>query len=159
MYRRGHERDLRNWRAAEPGWAAGLSRLPSGLRFAGVGGLAFVADMVGMGLLIQGVGLSALAARGLCLPLAASLAWYLNRRLTFDATGGPLLYQWLAYMGTNAAGLLVNVALYALIVSASALAAAHPLISAMPGGLVGLLVHYRLAARLVFVGGALSSHR
>lgn len=120
--------------------------------FGTVGAVAFVVDMSVLGLGVYGFGLAPGHARLLSIPAATTLAWYLNRRLTFRRRGhaGPAR-EWLRYMTASTGNLAVNYFGYLALVSCTRVGAAHPLFSVLPGALAGLALNYWLVSRWVFV--------
>lgn len=141
--RRKQQRALRRW-----------------LAFAAAGLTAFVVDMGVLGLLVHGLGMAALRARLISIPLAASTAWMMNRRFTFvSGEDRARWHQWLRYLAINTISITVNYGCYLGLVSATAIGRAHPLASIVPGALVGLWMNYQLAGRWVFRDPNLSSDR
>ncbi|RJS93285.1 GtrA family protein [Salinisphaera sp. Q1T1-3] len=147
--------------ACDLSWCARLARrIHRPALFAAVGGVAFGVDMTVLGGLVHGLGLAPAIARGLSILAALSVAWYINRRVTFAAAGGGgHLGEWLSYLAVNALGMGLNYGIYVAIVSLTRLGAAHPLLSVVPGGVLALGVNYGLASRLIFRTGEVSSHR
>ncbi|MES1953954.1 GtrA family protein [Salinisphaera hydrothermalis] len=130
------------------------------LAFGAAGLIAFGVDMGALGALVHGLGMAPVKARLISIPLAASTAWLINRRFTF-ASGDDRArwHQWLRYLAVNTINVTVNFGCYLALVSATAVGAAHPLISVVPGALLGLAINYRLAGRWVFRDPNLSSGR
>ncbi|MGB7755128.1 MAG: GtrA family protein [Salinisphaera sp.] len=121
------------------------------LSFGAAGMVAFGVDMGVLGVLVHGLGMVALRARLISIPMAASTAWMINRRFTFvSGDDRARWHQWLRYLAVNTINVSVNYGGYVGLVSATAIGAAHPLISVVPGALLGLWGNYLLAGRWVF---------
>lgn len=130
------------------------------LTFCAAGLVAFGVDMSVLGALVHGLGVGPARARLVSIPLAASTAWFINRRLTFASGDNPARWrQWLRYLAVNMVNVTVNYGCYLGLVSLTAAGAAHPLASVVPGALIGLWINYRLAGRWVFRDPNLSSGR
>ncbi|WP_109993182.1 GtrA family protein [Salinisphaera sp. LB1] len=130
------------------------------LSFALAGLTAFGVDMSVLGMLVHGLEMAPLRARLISIPLAASTAWLINRRFTFvSGDDRARWHQWLRYLAVNTVNVIVNYGCYLGLVSATAIGAAHPLLSVVPGALVGLWGNYLLAGRWVFRDPNLSSGR
>ncbi len=130
------------------------------LSFAAAGLVAFAVDMGVLGVLVHGLGMVALRARLISIPLAASTAWLINRRFTFvSGDDRARWHQWLRYLAVNTINVSVNYGCYVALVSTTRLGAAHPLASVAPGALLGLWGNYLLAGRWVFRDPNLSSGR
>ena len=87
------------------------------LRFGAVGLAAALVDLGGMQALIV-LGLPALAARAVSLPLAMLVAWQLNRRFTFAASRRAAAVEGARYMLVAAAAALTNYLVFAAAMSA-----------------------------------------
>lgn len=130
------------------------------LAFGAAGLMAFGVDMGVLGVLVHGLGMAPLRGRLVSIPLAASTAWFMNRRFTFVSGDERARWQqWLRYLAVNMVNVVVNYGCYLGLVSATAIGAAHPLASVVPGALVGLWGNYLLAGRWVFRDPNLSSGR
>lgn len=130
---------------------AGLRARMPWLLFAAVGGIAFGVDMVVLAVGVYGLGLAPAHARLISIPIAASAAWIINRRITFPGQRRTRrLFEWLRYLLANTGNLAINYGGYAAIVTFTAVGAAHPLISIIPGAFTGLCLNYWLASRWVF---------
>ena len=113
------------------------------LRFACVGVVGFAVDAGVLQALVSLAHWGPIAARGVAIPVAVFATWLLNRTITFpEAVGGPALASLLRYAMVSAAGAGVNFAVYAVLVFASAILAAHPLVPLAVASIVALLVNY-----------------
>lgn len=82
---------------------------------------------------------------------AATAAWILNRQIAFaDRKSDALLPEWLRYLAANSLGGLVNYAVYAALVTVSALFATYPFLAVAAGSLSGLLVNFNMSQQFVF---------
>jgi len=83
-------------------------------------------------------------------PVAATAAWWLNRRFTFRGSGLLPHREWLRYVVANSVGWLMNNATYLLIISHLSLASAHPSLAVAAGSVSGLTANFFLSRRIVF---------
>jgi putative flippase GtrA len=119
------------------------------LRFSVVGSLGFVVDLLVLMVATQVFKVDALLARLISMPVAAVVTYLLNRVYTFDAKPAGLV-RLLVYIGCVAVGLLVNTAVYALVLL---VLGEHPLVlcfAAGCGAIAGLSFNYGLARHVVF---------
>ena len=117
-------------------------------RFVLVGTAVFGVNAVLVELLVTAVG--PVWAQVIAFPLAATLAWWLNRRYTFGASGSSLRREWLHYILANALGWLLNNGVYLLCVDRFALAARHPALAVAAGSIAGMVANFILSRQLVF---------
>lgn len=117
-------------------------------RFVLVGTAVFGVNAALVELLVAGVG--PLWAQVIAFPLAATLAWWLNRRYTFGASDRSLGREWLHYILANALGWLLNNGVYLLCVDRFALAARHPSLAVAAGSIAGMAANFILSRQLVF---------
>lgn len=117
-------------------------------RFVLVGTAVFGVNAVLVELLVTGMG--PLWAQVIAFPLAATLAWWLNRRYTFGASGSGLRREWLRYMLANGLGWLLNNGVYLLCVDRFPLAALHPSLAVAAGSIAGMVANFILSRQLVF---------
>jgi putative flippase GtrA len=119
------------------------------LRFGVVGTLGFGVDTATVyatkaWLGLYGAGIAAYL-------VAASFNWILNRVWTFRGqSSGRMHRQWLAFLGANLIGFVVNRGLYSLLVTVSALCAAYPVLAVACGSVAGLFFNFTLSRRMVF---------
>ena len=124
---------------------------PRFLAFCVVGGIGFAVDAGALTALVHGAGLGPYAARVASFALAVSVTWALNRRWTFaSATPGSKAAEYGRYFGVQAAGALINLAVYAACIEAAAAFRAYPTVALAVGSAVALLFNYAAAGRLVF---------
>lgn len=115
------------------------------------GGLAFLVDAGLTQAWVSLAGLDPWTARALSFPVAVTCTWLFNRSFTFRPSRGlPLHREWLLYVSTQAGGLSVNLATYALLVWLSGTAARWPALAVAAGSLAGLLVNFFGAKRVAF---------
>jgi putative flippase GtrA len=115
-----------------------------------VGVLGFVVDA---GVLYVGLycGLGLYAGRAVSYMSAVSATWVLNRRYTFERTGGHnRLHEWARFVVSQLSGATINLGMYALLVHMSPLVARYPIIGVAVGSLSGLLVNFSVARAYVF---------
>jgi putative flippase GtrA len=132
-----------------------LARLPDRatilqfLRFGVVGGLGFLVDTGTVYLLRGPLGLY--WAGALAYPVAASFTWAVNRFWTFRGQGaGSAGAQWVRFLAANLLGFALNRGTYFLMITISAICAAHPVIAVAAGAGAGMFVNFDLSRRLVF---------
>lgn len=83
--------------------------------------------------------------------VAATFTWAMNRRFTFRVQRGHSRWrEWLRFLAANSAGGMLNYAVYALLVMASAMVAKLPVIGVAAGSVAGLALNFCLSKRLVF---------
>ena len=120
-------------------------------KFAAIGAAGFVVDAAVLQAAISGVGLSPYTARVVSYGAAATVTWWLNRRITFRAQAShDAVREWLRFLGANAAGGALNYAVFAALVASSAFFAGHPAVAVAAGSLSGLVCNFTLSRRLVF---------
>lgn len=127
---------------------------PSLLRFGVVGALGFAIDGGVMQLLSSLAAISPLAARAVSFPLALSVTWILNRTWTFE-TGRlrPPAAQYKRYIAVQVAGLLINYAAFAVLVTLGppvGVQPMFPLLALAIGAALSLVLTYSLSRTLVF---------
>ena len=111
--------------------------------------------LVGMGALVLGgvvlqvslsLGLSPAAAAVPTYAAGTFWTWQANRRFTFRPGALTLGREFLAYFGTSAAGILVNVSVYLIALAGGF----HPFLALLAGAAVGALFNFLGYDRLVF---------
>ncbi len=124
---------------------------PRIVNFAIVGCVGFLADAAVLygALYILGVGFY--IGRLISYTGAASVTWYLNRRITFAGTGSRnALAEWGRFLAFNTGGGIVNYGVYAAIVHFGKGSALTPAIGVGVGSLTGMTVNYSLSKWFVF---------
>ena len=119
------------------------------ISFGGVGTLGFLIDAAVFtlaNLVFQNLYL----ARAVSYLVAASSNWALNRRFTFAASNRQPVHEWGRFIVTQSAGGVVNLGVYAVLVSAYAFFAAHPVAAIAVGSVAGMAVNFLAAKYLVF---------
>jgi putative flippase GtrA len=121
------------------------------VQFGAVGTVGFVVDnafvytahfVFGLGLILAGI---------LSFFVAGSSNWFLNRSWTFKgASRGRIHYEWLRYLGTNAAGFVLNRGVYIALIATSPLCNLHPVLALAAGSIAGLGVNFMMSRRVVF---------
>jgi putative flippase GtrA len=118
------------------------------LRFAAVGIVGFAADAGALAALIWLTQGSPYLLRVGSFLAAATVTWWLNRRVTFsDTLSRSPLRQWSRFLAANSAGALVNYAVFAAMVGA----AWPPIAGVAAGSLSGLLFNFHFSRRFVFL--------
>ena len=117
-------------------------------RFSLVGVAAFAVNAGLVEMLAPSIG--PVRAQMIAFPVAATAAWWLNRRYTFGASGLAPHREWLRYVLANAAGWLINNAIYLVMVFNLALASNHPFLAVAAGSIAGLAANFLLSRRMVF---------
>jgi putative flippase GtrA len=126
-------------------------------RFTLVGAAGFFVDAAALMLATKSLGLGLYGGRVFSYLCAATFTWICNRRFTFaEGTGSPLV-QWVRFLGANAVGGAVNYAVYAAIVTFSAVGAEWPVIGVAAGSLAGLIFNFAISKFWVFRPGASTS--
>ena len=120
------------------------------LRFCVVGAIAFCIDAGIVQALVGGAGWNPYLARLVSYLVAATAAWWLNRRYTFGAGGAPLHREWAMYLVLNIGGGLVNYATYAALVLASDTVRLQPWLGVAAGSVAGLFVNFAANKWVVF---------
>ena len=119
------------------------------LRFGTVGMAGFVVDVACVYLLRGWTGL--VWAGLLAYLAAATTTWALNRAWTFrDSARGPLLRQWLMFLGANGVGFVLNRGTYLALITLVPLCAQQPVFAIAAGVLAGMFANFTLSRRLVF---------
>jgi putative flippase GtrA len=123
------------------------------LSFAAVGVVGFVVDASVLYCAIQLLGAGLYGGRLLSYLTAATTTWALNRGYTFRTHRSRNRFaEWGQFLAANAAGGAVNYATYAVLVTASPVVAAYPVLGVAAGSLAGLCVNFTLSRYLVFSG-------
>lgn len=135
-----------------------FSHLASIARFALVGTIGFLVDSATLycGLFL---GLGLLSGRVFSFLVAATVCWWLHRRITFRLTSAASLHEWLRYMSANALGAAINIGGYAALVFSSEVFRHHPVLAVGIGALGGMVINYLLSAFVVFRGRTTPSAR
>lgn len=119
------------------------------LRFGVVGFFGFAVDTAVVYALRARLGLY--AAGLVSFLVAASANWAIHRLWTFRGLStGSLHRQWMAFLGANLLGFVLNRGAYAALVTFSALCAANPVLATAGGAVSGMAVNFVLSRRLVF---------
>ena len=118
-------------------------------RFLVVGTLGFGADASLTVWLSSGLAVSPLVARAGGFALASLLTYMFNRSWTF-ADGYRRDRGYVAYVATTGIGALANYGVFALIVQRWGAAPEVVLAGTAAGSLLGLIVNYAIANRLIF---------
>ena len=121
------------------------------MSFALIGVAGFVVDS-GVLLLLLHVGhWNRYSSRLVSFLCAASFTWAANRLYTFkSARKHPLGSQWLRFVLVNGVGGVVNLGVYAWLVSAFATAHRFPVLAVGAGSIAGLAFNFSLSRAFVF---------
>ena len=134
-----------------------LARLPperrllllSFLRFGIVGASGVPVDAAVVYICRDSLGIY--AAGAVSYLVAATWTFALNRLWTFSAhAGGNVVRQWLAFLGANLSGLVLNRGAFFLLVTVSATCRAYPILAVAAGALAGMFANFFATRRLVF---------
>ena len=125
------------------------------LRFGAVGVAGFVVDTATLTLALNIPFLNLYSGRAISYLVAATTTWTLNRRFTFtgisrDGRKRPVAAQWLRFLGANAVGGVVNYAVYAAIVTYTAIGAVWPVLGVAAGSVAGLGFNFTASKFWVF---------
>ena len=84
--------------------------------------------------------------------VAASVTYLLNKWLTFRSHVSQVAMwrQWVAFLGANMAGFVLNRGTYAVLIASFARVAAQPAIAVCAGAVAGMFVNFTLSRRMVF---------
>jgi len=128
--------------------------------FALVGAAGFLVDAGTLQFALHMLGLNLYEGRLLSFLVAATFTWQLNRKITFRAAAHhPAAKQWLKFVSANAVGGLINLGVYALLVSRLPLAREHPTLAVACGSIAGLLFNFLASRIIVFRAHVLPAHR
>lgn len=119
------------------------------LRFAIVGGLAFLVDSAALYLGLA-LGLNLFTGRVFSFLVAASAAWVCHRRITFQVDSPPRAMEWLRFLATNAVGGGINLSIYSALIFSAQLFRDFPPLAIGIAALVAMIFNYVVSARLVF---------
>lgn len=120
-------------------------------RFGVVGVAGLVVDTAVLYGLIHGVAAGPYSARVASFLAAATATWALNRTYTFKGDHpGPWWRQWLAFLGANSFGAVVNYTTYAALITWSALVADIPALGVAAGSIAGMFLNFAASKKLVF---------
>lgn len=117
-------------------------------RFFLVGSAAFVVNAALVEMLVGAMG--PIKAQLLAFPVAATVAWWLNRQYTFGASSHKPHREWFHYIIANSIGWLINNGVYLVLVYRSTLAAQHPSLAVAAGSIAGMCANFILSRQLVF---------
>lgn len=115
------------------------------------GSVAFLIDAGGVQVLVSLLGMDPFIARAISWAFAVSFTFGFNRLITFRfAERRHLFRQWMAYVGSQSAGLLANLAVYISLVGTSPFFAAFPALAVACGAVLGATCNFLLAKRVIF---------
>jgi len=124
------------------------------LAFIVVGSVGFVTDALVLTLLVSLFGVNVYLARILSFVPATLVTWLLNRSWAFRATAAPVSErqrEYLKYFVVQAGGVLVNFAIFSLLVAMLPELKPYPVIPLAAGSAFGLIVNYTGSRLWVFV--------
>jgi len=130
-----------------------MNRAPTAefFSFAAVGVVGLFADMAALTFALHVLNLDVYSGRIFSYLVAATTTWALNRRFTFVAADRASPFrQWLKFLGANAIGGAVNYAVYAAIVTFTAIGASWPVLGVAAGSVAGLFFNYGVNKFWVF---------
>ena len=134
-------------------WRESFKSSPQVIKFGFAGCIGFVVDVSFLYLTVYAFGAGYYGSRVLSYLTAATITWYLNRRLTFAAMGSKSrVREWGRFISLNLLGGAVNYAVYAVIVSLHRGSAVAPALGVALGSLAGMLVNFSVSKRYVFTG-------
>ncbi len=83
--------------------------------------------------------------------VAATWTFAFNRLWTFAAHAeGPVWRQWLAFLGANLSGLVLNRGMFFTLVTVSAVCRDYPVLAVAAGSLAGMFANFFATRQLVF---------
>jgi putative flippase GtrA len=116
-----------------------------------VGCLGFLVDSGALYVLVRLIGLGALEGRLLSYLAAATVTWFLNRRVTFAAARTDSAgREWARFVLLNVFGGAVNYAVYAAYVTVHGATARSLFVGVAAGSLAGMTVNFLVSRRFVF---------
>jgi len=124
------------------------------LAFIVVGGLGFVTDALVLTLLVSVFDVNVYLARVLSFLPATLVTWLLNRSWAFRANAAPLdarQREYMKYFVVQTGGVLVNFAIFSLLVALLPALKQYPVIPLAVGSAFGLIVNYTGSRLWVFV--------
>jgi putative flippase GtrA len=128
------------------------------ITFACVGVAGLVVD-VSVLHVTQLLGMDRYSGRVCSYLFAATTTWALNRRFTFGAhRSANKLAEWARFLSANLVGGAINYAVYAGLVSWTALVATYPSLGVCAGSIAGLTANFTLSRKLVFNKRASAQH-
>jgi len=123
-------------------------------RFAAVGVAAALVHMGAFWAASRGLGLGDSLAWIASFLVAASAAWLLNRRFTFqDRAAQHQPREWLSYLGVAAFGAIAHFLTFHAAIAGVDLFARHPWLAIIPGSAASFAVTYVGASLFVFRSG------
>jgi putative flippase GtrA len=128
--------------------------------FAVVGGVGFATDALVLSVLVSVFGINIYVARALAFVPATLVTWLLNRSWSFRTHAAPAhqrRQEYLRYFVVQTGGVLVNFAVFALLVAMIPALRSYPVIPLAVGSAFGLIVNYSGARLWVFVARHTSS--
>ena len=83
---------------------------------------------------------------------AVTATWWINRIWTFQdvVSSHRMHHQWARYAVANIPGLILNLGTYFLLVAASPVCAAYPVLAVAAGAIAGMFANFTLSRALVF---------
>ncbi len=128
-----------------------MTPLSEFLRFAAVGVVGFLVDTAALYFAIHVLTLDLYSGRVFSYLVAATTTWALNRRFTFTRPDpAPALLQWAKFMGANAVGGVINYAVYAAVITFTAIGPQYPVIGVAIGAVFGLFFNFAINKFWVF---------
>jgi putative flippase GtrA len=116
--------------------------------FAIAGTLGFLVDVAVLYAALA-LGAGRVGGRALSFLAAATVTWRFNRRYTFDATDSPWR-EWVRYLASMAAGMLINFIVYTVALSLLPPAWWSPAFAVACGSGAGMAVNFASAKLFVF---------
>ncbi len=135
-----------------------LSRLWAGtgasarfLKFAVIGVVSFLIDVIVFQGALSLAGVSVYLARAISFVVATTAAWWLNRTFNYsDVAGTRPGLQWARFMTANLVGGSVNYAVFVLAIATVPLAASFPVLALAAGSVSGVAFNFTAYQRYVF---------
>jgi putative flippase GtrA len=121
------------------------------LKFALVGGLGFLTDISVLHLCLRGLGLTPFEGRAASLACAMQVTFLINGLVVFRCLGWRSCgRQWLAYMGSNGVGNLINYAVFAGLVASRLPEVSRNGWALVIGSLIAYAFNFACARLMVF---------
>lgn len=121
--------------------------------FGVVGTAGFLVDSAVL-LAVMHVGAGPYTGRLISYLCAATFTWAMNRVVTFrDRAGTASAGQWVRFVSANAVGALVNLGVYAWLITVGPDIPGQPLTAVAAGSVSGLALNFFLSRTLVFRAG------
>ena len=120
-------------------------------RFGLVGTVGFLVDAGVLSALVMLTSCGPYVARIFSYLCAATVTWYLNRKITFQVLNDvSLKREWLRYIFANTLGALLNYGVFVVLVFTLSEVRTYPVLGVAAGSLAGMIVNFSISRVYVF---------